>query len=64
KQSIDDLVDQLIDCLIADKQMKNANITSKDITRVKSVLKNRLISMYHVRIEYPKMNAQNDGSTE
>ncbi|MBP8040912.1 MAG: HDIG domain-containing protein [Bacteroidales bacterium] len=64
KQSIDDLVDQLIDCLIADKQMKNANITLKDITRVKSVLKNRLISMYHVRIEYPKMNAQNDGSTE
>ncbi len=64
KQSIDDLVDQLIDCLIGDKQMKNANITLKEITRVKSVLKNRLISMYHVRIEYPKMNAQNDDQAD
>lgn len=54
KQSIDDLVDTIIDDLIAKKQMKNASITMKDITRVKSVLKNRLISIHHVRIEYPE----------
>ncbi len=54
KQSIDDLVDNIIDDLVESKQMKNANITLKDITRVKSVLKNRLISMHHARIEYPE----------
>jgi len=53
KKSIDDLVDMIIDDLVEGKQLKNANITMKDITRVKSVLKNRLISMHHVRIEYP-----------
>ncbi|HNW70964.1 MAG TPA: HDIG domain-containing protein [Bacteroidales bacterium] len=55
KKSIDDLVDMIIDGLVECKQLKNANITMKDITRVKSVLKNRLISMHHVRIEYPAM---------
>jgi len=55
KKSIDDLVDLIIDDLVEGKQLKNANITMKDITRVKSVLKNRLVSMHHVRIEYPAM---------
>ena len=55
KKSIDDLVDMIIDGLVECKQLKNANITMKDITRVKSVLKNRLVSMHHVRIEYPAM---------
>jgi len=55
KKSIDDLVDSIIDGLVECKQLKNANITMKDITRVKSVLKNRLVSMHHVRIEYPTM---------
>ncbi|HOY32804.1 MAG TPA: HDIG domain-containing protein [Bacteroidales bacterium] len=56
KQSIDDLVDTIIDELIACRQMKHASITMKDITRVKSVLKNRLVSMHHIRIEYPEKN--------
>lgn len=55
KQSIDDLVDTIVDNMVANKQLKNANITLKDISRVKAVLKNRLISMYHVRIEYPNI---------
>ena len=54
KETIDNTVDAIIDNLIESKQLKNANITLRDITRVKSVLKNSLVSMHHLRIEYPK----------
>lgn len=53
KKKIDELVDNIIDGLIEQKQFKNANITMRDISRIKTVLKNKLVSMHHVRIEYP-----------
>ncbi|PID92875.1 MAG: hypothetical protein CSA95_09290 [Bacteroidetes bacterium] len=51
--SINDLVEKIIDKQIALKQYENANITYKDITTVKSVLKRKLKNVYHVRIDYP-----------
>lgn len=54
KQSVSDLVEDIIDKQIEQKQFKNCNITLKDITRVKHVFKHRLMNIYHIRIEYPK----------
>lgn len=54
KQNISDMVENIIDSQIEQRQFKNSNITFKDINRVKGVFKNRLMSIYHIRIEYPK----------
>jgi cyclic-di-AMP phosphodiesterase PgpH len=54
KESIYELVDSIIDGQIAQKQFRNSDITLKDIARVKTVFKNRLINIYHIRIEYPR----------
>jgi putative nucleotidyltransferase with HDIG domain len=54
KQSISDMVEEIIDKQVEQKQFKNSNITLKDITRVKHVFKQRLMNIYHIRIEYPK----------
>jgi len=56
KQNISDMVESIIDSQIEQRQFKNSNITFKDINRVKGVFKNRLMSIYHIRIEYPKGN--------
>jgi len=39
---------------MAQKQYDNADITFKDITTVKKILKRKLVNIYHVRMEYPK----------
>ncbi len=54
KQSISELVENIIDGQIEARQFKNCNITLKDITRVKHVFKHRLMNIYHVRVEYPQ----------
>ena len=35
-------------------QFLNANITLKEIEAVKKVLKQKLINIYHLRVEYPE----------
>ena len=52
--SISDLVDSIIDNQIAHKQFDNAPITLKDISEIKKLFKKMLMSIYHVRIEYPR----------
>ena len=46
-------VDQIIEKQKNDKQFLNADITFKEIELIKKVLKQKLINMYHLRIEYP-----------
>lgn len=53
EQKINDLVDNIINALIEDNQFANASITFKEITRVKKVLKKKLLDINHVRIAYP-----------
>ena len=52
--SIDRLVENIIEHQIEQKQFVNADITFKDITVIKKIFKKKLLNMYHVRIEYPK----------
>ena len=52
--SIDQLVERIIDGQINQRQFVNADITFKDITTIKKILKKKLMNIYHVRIDYPR----------
>ena len=52
-QKISNLVDNIIKSQMDEGQYNNTNITMRDITTVKRLFKKRLMSIYHVRIEYP-----------
>lgn len=52
-QSISDLVEGIINKQLANDQFINADITLRDIARIKKLFRKMLGSIYHVRIEYP-----------
>jgi len=52
--NISQLVDNLIDYQIEEKQFDEANITLFEISEVKKIFKEKLQNIYHARIEYPK----------
>lgn len=54
EEKITQLVEGIISKLIQDKQFDNANITLKDISKTKKILIKKLLSSYHLRIEYPE----------
>lgn len=54
RDSLDQLVENLINSKIEHQQFVNSNITFKEITTIKKVFKKMLYSIYHVRIEYPE----------
>ncbi len=56
EESINNLVDGIIDTQIDENQFDNADITFKEISIIKKVFKNRLMHIFHVRIAYPTMN--------
>lgn len=47
------LVNTIIDKQLESGQFNNAEISLKEIGQIKKVLINRLVNIYHVRIEYP-----------
>jgi cyclic-di-AMP phosphodiesterase PgpH len=53
-EAIDKLVEALVKSKIDQNQFINATISFRDITRLKELLKKKLHSIYHIRIEYPK----------
>lgn len=53
EESINNIVESIINKQIELEQFANADITLKDITIIKKIFKKKLQSMYHVRIEYP-----------
>lgn len=55
-ESISNLVERIIDGQVADGIFKEAPITFSDIEEVKSVLKEKLKTIYHTRISYPELN--------
>ncbi len=52
KDTISALVDRIIDYKLEQGQLNNCNITLKDIATIRSIFKNMLMSIYHVRIDY------------
>ena len=51
---INALVDKIIDRQTETAQFANADITLRDISRIKKLFKKKLMTIYHVRIEYPE----------
>jgi cyclic-di-AMP phosphodiesterase PgpH len=48
------MIDYIVDQKIKSNQLVDADLTLRDITILKSTLLEKLVSIYHVRIEYPK----------
>ena len=53
-ESINNLVEGIVERQVKEEQFSETNLTFGDIARVKQIFKNRLSNIYHSRIEYPK----------
>ena len=53
KESIDKMVDHIIDDKMSLNQLNNCPLTLQDISQIRTMLKRRMMSIYHVRIAYP-----------
>jgi putative nucleotidyltransferase with HDIG domain len=52
EKSISGLVDRIVKYKLDQNQLKDSNITLKDIETIKAIFKRMLMSIYHVRIDY------------
>lgn len=52
-EDISNMVDKLIDHQQSEGQFDNANITLGEISRARQILKKKLMSIHHLRVEYP-----------
>jgi putative nucleotidyltransferase with HDIG domain len=52
QESISVLVDRIVKYKLDQNQLKDSNITLKDIETIKDIFKRMLMSIYHVRIDY------------
>jgi len=55
ESEVSELVENLIDSQMEYKQFRNSSLTLKDITTIKKIIKKKLLSIYHIRIEYPSV---------
>ncbi|WP_354331466.1 HDIG domain-containing metalloprotein [Pedobacter sp. CG_S7] len=51
-QSINDLVERIINYKLEQNQLDNCDLTLKDLETIKLIFKTMLMSIYHVRIDY------------
>lgn len=58
EKSISDLVDNIIDSQIKEGLYKDSPISFHDVEIVKRTFKNRLATIYHSRVSYPKLNSE------
>ncbi len=56
EESISRLVNNIIDGLVSSGRLNNANISLRDIQRVKASFVRSLLAIYHARIAYPELN--------
>jgi len=54
ENSLNDLVDHIITGQMQAGQFDNADITLKEINKIKKIFKKMLLTIYHIRIEYPE----------
>jgi putative nucleotidyltransferase with HDIG domain len=53
-QSINDLIDKIVEKQKSDNQFINSNITFREIEMIKKVVKRKLMNIYHLRVAYPE----------
>ncbi|MDR2424118.1 MAG: HDIG domain-containing protein [Prevotellaceae bacterium] len=61
--SLNTLVDKIIDRQHLEGLYNESDLTLRDITRAKQVIKTKLKNIYHARIEYPDETNHNDADT-
>ncbi len=54
EEIINNLVENIINKQVDSGQFMNSDITFRDISMIKKILKKKLMNIYHVRIEYPE----------
>ncbi len=59
KEKLEELINKMVDQKIKDNQLEESALTFKDIKIIKETLLNKLMNIYHVRIEYPKEKTTN-----
>lgn len=52
-QSINDMIDKIVEKQKSDNQFINSDITFSEIEIIKKVVKKKLMNIYHLRVEYP-----------
>ncbi len=52
-QSIDELINKIVEKQKGDNQFTNSDITFREIEKIKKVIKAKLMNIYHLRVEYP-----------
>jgi hypothetical protein len=52
-ESLSDLIDKIFKSKIKDGQLDYAPLTFQDITLLKQIFLEKLLTIYHVRMEYP-----------
>jgi hypothetical protein len=53
-ENLKELINKMIDDKIKLNQLDSSLLTFSDINIIKETLLNKLINIYHIRIEYPK----------
>lgn len=64
EDSINQLVDKIIDSQVAEGFFSECSITFKDIATAKMVLKDKLKTIYHTRISYPELGEDYENREE
>lgn len=59
EESINTLIDKIVDGQVADGYFKECPITFKDIALIKALFKEKLKTVYHTRITYPELKKTN-----
>ena len=57
KEATDATIDKLIDDKVQAGQLDNSPLTYGDIARIRAILKEKMMSIYHVRVEYPTVKS-------
>ena len=64
EESIGALVDKIVDMQVSEGYFNQCPITLIEIQEVKEVLKSKLKTIYHTRIQYPEIKKENEGTEE
>jgi hypothetical protein len=56
ERDVSDLVEKIVDNQMENRQFRNSPLTFKDISTIKKITKKKLLSIYHIRIEYPAVH--------
>ena len=52
-QKIDELIDKIVEKQKNENQFINSDITFREIEKIKKIIKNKLMNIYHLRVQYP-----------